>query len=44
MMFELLLDKMDRFLNLRDTYAERAIALLPGKVAEVWKGLMNPGR
>ena len=44
MMFELLLDVMDRFLNLRDTDAERAIALLPGNVSEVWKGLMNPGR
>jgi len=43
-MFELLLDVMDRFLNLRDTDAERAIALLPSKVSEVWKGLMNPGR
>ena len=28
MMFELLLDVMDRFLNLRDPDAERAIALL----------------
>ena len=42
MMFELLLD-VDRFLNLRDANAEGAIALLPGKVSEVWKGLMNPG-
>jgi len=41
MMFELLLDVMDRFLNLRDTDAERAIALLPSKVSEVWKGLMK---
>ena len=31
MMFELLLDVMDRFLNLRDTNAECAIALLPSK-------------
>ena len=44
MMFELLLDGMDRFLNLRVTNAECAIALLPSKVAEVWKGLMNPSR
>ncbi len=44
MMFELLLDVMDRFLNLRDTNAECAIALLPSKVSEVWKGLMNPSR
>src|SRR5271166_3850765 len=44
MMFELLLDVMDRFLNLRDTNAECAIALLPSKVSEVWKGLMNPNR
>ena len=44
MMFELLLDVMDRFLNLRDTNAESAIALLPSKVSEVWKGLMNPSR
>ncbi len=44
MMFELLLYAMDRFLNLRDTDAERAIALLPSKVSEVRKGLMNPGR
>ena len=42
MMFELLLD-VDRFLNLRDANAEGAIALLPGKVSEVWKGFMNPG-
>jgi len=39
MMFELLLDGMDRFLNLRDTNTECAIALLPSKVSEVWKGL-----
>jgi hypothetical protein len=32
-MFELLLDVMDRFLNPRDTNAERAIALLPSKVS-----------
>jgi hypothetical protein len=44
MMFELLLDIMDSFLNLGDTDAERAIALLPDKVSEVWKGLMNAGR
>jgi hypothetical protein len=31
-MFELLLDVMDRFLNLRDPNAECAIALLPSKV------------
>jgi hypothetical protein len=37
MMFKLLLDVMDRFLNLRDTNAECAIALLPSKVSEVWK-------
>jgi hypothetical protein len=36
-MFELLLDVMDRFLNLRDTNTECAIALLPSKVSEVWK-------
>src|ERR1700759_3432243 len=44
MMFELLLDVVDRFLNLRDTNAECAIALLPSKDSEVWKGLMNPSR
>jgi len=44
MMFQLLLDVMDRLLNLRDTDAGGAIALLPSKVSEVWKGLMNPGR
>jgi len=44
MMFELLLDVMDRFLNLRDTNAECTISLLPSKVSEVWKGLMNPSR
>jgi hypothetical protein len=32
MMFELLLDVTDRLLNLRDTNAECAMALLPGKV------------
>src|ERR1700733_1117280 len=44
MMFELLLDVMDRFLNLRESNPECAIALLPSKVSEVWKGLMNPSR
>src|SRR5208282_3159801 len=44
MMFELLLDVMDRFLKLRDTNAECAIAMLPSKVSEVWKGLMNTSR
>ena len=44
MMFELLLYVMDRFLKLRDTDAERAIALLPSKVSEVRKGLINPSR
>ena len=44
MMFDLLLDVLDRFLNLRDTNAECAIALLPSEVSEVWKGLMNPSR
>ena len=34
MMFELLLDVMDRFLHLRDTNASCAIALLPSKVSE----------
>ena len=38
-MFELLLDGMDRLLNLRDTNAECSVALLPSKVSEVWKGL-----
>jgi hypothetical protein len=33
MLFELLLDVMDRFLNLRDTNAECAIALLPSTCA-----------
>ena len=37
-MFELLLYVMDRFLNLRDTDAERAIALLPSKVSEPMYG------
>jgi hypothetical protein len=44
MIFELLLDLMDRFLNLRDTNAECTIALLPSKVSKVWKSLMNPSR
>jgi hypothetical protein len=38
MMFELMLHVMDRFLNLRDIDAERAIALWPGKVSKVRKG------
>jgi hypothetical protein len=37
MMFEVLLDIMDRFLNLRDTNAECAIALLPSKVLLGWR-------
>jgi hypothetical protein len=32
MMFELVLDVTDRFLNLRDTNTERAIASLPRRV------------
>jgi hypothetical protein len=44
MMVELLLDVMNRFLNLRDTDAECAISLLPSKGSEVRKGLMNPSR
>jgi hypothetical protein len=43
-MFDLLLDVMDRFLNLRDTNAECTIALLPSKVSKVWIALMNPSR
>ena len=42
--FDLLLDVMDRFLNLRDANAECTIALLPSKVSKVWKALMNPSR
>ena len=44
MMFELLLYVINRFLNLRDTNAECAIALLPSKVSELWQGLMNSSR
>ena len=44
MMFELLLDGMDRFLNLRDTNAEGTIALLPSKVSELWKALQSSNR
>jgi hypothetical protein len=34
MMFELLFYAMDRFMNVRNTDAERTITLLPGKVSE----------
>jgi len=44
MMFDLILDGMNGFRQLRDAHAESAITLLPAKVVQLSKSLVNPGR
>jgi hypothetical protein len=44
MMFDLILDGMNGFWQLRDAHTESAITLLPAKVVQLSKSLVNPGR
>ena len=44
MMFDLILDVMNGFWPLRDAHTESAITLLPAKVVQLSKSLVNPGR
>jgi hypothetical protein len=44
MMFDLILDVMNGFWQLRDTRTESAITLLSAKVGQLSKSLVNPGR
>ena len=44
MMFDLILDVMNGFWQLRDAHTESAVTLLPAKVVQLSKGLVNPGR
>ncbi len=44
MMFDLILDVMNGFWQLRDAHTENAITLLPAKVVQLSKSLVNPGR
>ena len=44
MMFDLILDAMNGFWQLRDAHTESAITLLPAKVVQLSKSLVNPGR
>ena len=44
MMFYLILDVMNGFWQLRDPHTESAITLLPAKVVQLSKSLLNPGR
>ena len=44
MMFDLILDVMNGFWQLRDAHTESAITLLPAKVVQLSKSLVNPGR
>ena len=44
MMFDLILDVMNSFWQLRDAHTESAITLLPAKVVQLSKSLVNPGR
>jgi hypothetical protein len=43
MMFDLILD-VNGFWQLRDAHTESAITLLPAKVVQLSKSLVNPGR
>jgi hypothetical protein len=43
-MFELIFEVMNGFWQLRDADTESAIALLPAKVVQLAKSLVNPGR
>ena len=44
MMFDLILDVMNGFWQLRDAHTESAITLLPARVVQLSKSLVNPGR
>jgi len=44
MTFDLILDVMNGFWQLRDAHTESAITLLPAKVVQLSKSLVNPGR
>src|SRR5271165_1872036 len=44
MVFDLILDVMNGFWQLRDAHTESAITLLPTKIVQLSKSLMNPGR
>jgi hypothetical protein len=44
MMFDLILDVMNGFWQRRDAHTESAITLLPAKVVQLSKSLVNPGR
>jgi len=44
MMFDLILDVMNGFWQLGDAHSESAITLLPAKVVQLSKSLVNPGR
>jgi hypothetical protein len=44
MMFDLILDVMNGFWQLRDPHTESAITLSPAKVVQLSKSLVNPGR
>jgi hypothetical protein len=44
MMFDLILDGMSGFWQLRDAHTESAITLLPTKLVQLSKSLVNPGR
>ena len=44
MMFDLISDRMNGFWQLRDAHTESAITLLPAKVVQLSKSLVNPGR
>jgi len=43
MVFDLILDVMNGFWQLGDAHTESAITLLPTKVVQLSKSLMNPG-
>jgi hypothetical protein len=44
MMFDLILDVMNGFWQLRAAHTESAITPLPAKVVQLSKSLVNPGR
>jgi hypothetical protein len=44
MMFDLILDVMNGFWQLGDAHTESAITLLPTKVVQLSKSLVDPGR
>jgi hypothetical protein len=44
MMFDLILDVVNGFWHLGDAHTESAITLLPTKVVQLSKSLVDPGR